>query len=137
MRRTACWTVGLKMTLQKSLGIHHKRIDKLLCVGTSIMAPLVLVDSTFTVSATWPESVRRLASTFQKHPVRVTVGSAELTANGRVEQCRWSFAYTPPVNLRRAIYKPSKFLTTPGQKSNYISRFFFLKCAYCFLALGS
>jgi len=37
-------------------------------------------------SATWPESVRRLASTFQKNPVRITVGSDELTANSRVEQ---------------------------------------------------
>lgn len=39
-----------------------------------------------TVSATWPEAVRRLASTFQKNPVRVTVGSDDLTANSRVEQ---------------------------------------------------
>lgn len=39
-----------------------------------------------TVSATWPEAVRRLASTFQRDPVRVTVGSDNLTANSRVEQ---------------------------------------------------
>jgi len=39
-----------------------------------------------TVSATWPEAVRRLASTFQRSPVRVTVGSDDLTANSRVEQ---------------------------------------------------
>ncbi len=39
-----------------------------------------------TVSATWPESIRRLASTFQRDPVRVTVGSEDLTANSRVEQ---------------------------------------------------
>lgn len=38
------------------------------------------------VSATWPEAVRRLASTFQHDPVRVTVGSDDLTANSRVEQ---------------------------------------------------
>lgn len=38
------------------------------------------------VSATWPEAVRRLASTFQHAPVRVTVGSDDLTANSRVEQ---------------------------------------------------
>ncbi|KIJ32062.1 hypothetical protein M422DRAFT_783601 [Sphaerobolus stellatus SS14] len=37
-------------------------------------------------SATWPESVRRLASTFQRNPVRITVGNEDLTANGRVEQ---------------------------------------------------
>lgn len=38
------------------------------------------------VSATWPEAVRRLAGTFQRDPVRVTVGSDDLTANSRVEQ---------------------------------------------------
>jgi len=39
-----------------------------------------------TVSATWPEAVRRLASSFLRDPVRVTVGSEDLTANSRVEQ---------------------------------------------------
>ncbi|KAG6890999.1 hypothetical protein C0992_011276 [Termitomyces sp. T32_za158] len=41
---------------------------------------------TMMFSATWPEAVRRLASTFQKTPVRITVGSDDLTANSRVEQ---------------------------------------------------
>ncbi|KAG8752962.1 RNA-dependent ATPase, partial [Ceratobasidium sp. 428] len=41
---------------------------------------------TLMFSATWPESVRRLASTFQRYPVRVTVGKDELQANTRVEQ---------------------------------------------------
>ncbi|KAF9263060.1 DEAD-domain-containing protein [Marasmius fiardii PR-910] len=41
---------------------------------------------TLMFSATWPEAVRRLASTFQSNPVRVTVGSDDLTANSRVEQ---------------------------------------------------
>ncbi|KAI0726022.1 P-loop containing nucleoside triphosphate hydrolase protein [Fomitopsis betulina] len=41
---------------------------------------------TLMFSATWPEAVRRLASTFQINPVRVTVGSDDLTANSRVEQ---------------------------------------------------
>ncbi|KAF8837944.1 DEAD-domain-containing protein [Paxillus ammoniavirescens] len=41
---------------------------------------------TMMFSATWPEAVRRLASTFQLNPVRVTVGSDDLTANSRVEQ---------------------------------------------------
>jgi ATP-dependent RNA helicase DBP3 len=40
----------------------------------------------FTVSATWPESVRRLASTFLHEPVKITVGSDELSANKRIEQ---------------------------------------------------
>ncbi|KAI6133863.1 DEAD-domain-containing protein [Pisolithus croceorrhizus] len=42
---------------------------------------------TMMFSATWPENVRRLASTFLRDPVRVTVGSDDLTANSRVEQC--------------------------------------------------
>lgn len=41
---------------------------------------------TLMFSATWPEAVRRLASTFQRDPIRVTVGSDDLTANSRVEQ---------------------------------------------------
>ena len=43
-------------------------------------------DRHIVVSATWPEAVRRLAGTFQRDPVRVTVGSDDLTANSRVEQ---------------------------------------------------
>ncbi|KAL1732924.1 P-loop containing nucleoside triphosphate hydrolase protein [Schizophyllum commune] len=41
---------------------------------------------TLMFSATWPDSVRKLAATFQNNPVRVTVGSDDLTANSRVEQ---------------------------------------------------
>jgi len=37
-------------------------------------------------SATWPPAVRGLAETFMNNPVRVTVGSDELSANRRVEQ---------------------------------------------------
>ncbi|THU89437.1 DEAD-domain-containing protein [Dendrothele bispora CBS 962.96] len=41
---------------------------------------------TLMFSATWPEAVRRLATSFQRNPIRVTVGSDDLTANSRVEQ---------------------------------------------------
>ncbi|TDL28972.1 DEAD-domain-containing protein [Rickenella mellea] len=41
---------------------------------------------TLMFSATWPEAVRRLAATFQRNPIRITVGSDDLTANSRVEQ---------------------------------------------------
>lgn len=37
-------------------------------------------------SATWPESVQSLASTFQRDPVRIHVGSTELQANCDVQQ---------------------------------------------------
>lgn len=41
---------------------------------------------TLMFSATWPEIVRKLASTFMKDPVKVTIGSLELSANVRVTQ---------------------------------------------------
>jgi len=41
---------------------------------------------TLMFSATWPDVVRKLASSFQRDPIRVTVGSDDLTANSRVEQ---------------------------------------------------
>ena len=41
---------------------------------------------TLMFSATWPEGGRRLAGTFLKEPVRVVVGSDDLSANRRVEQ---------------------------------------------------
>ena len=41
---------------------------------------------TLMFSATWPDSVRRLAASFQREPVRITVGQDDLTANRRVEQ---------------------------------------------------
>jgi len=41
---------------------------------------------TLMFSATWPDSVRRLAASFQRNPVRITVGQDDLTANRRVEQ---------------------------------------------------
>lgn len=41
---------------------------------------------TLMFSATWPEIVRKLASTFMNEPVKVTIGSLELSANVRVTQ---------------------------------------------------
>ncbi|KAI0288873.1 P-loop containing nucleoside triphosphate hydrolase protein [Russula brevipes] len=41
---------------------------------------------TLMFSATWPEAVRRLADTFLRDPVRITVGSEDLTANSRIAQ---------------------------------------------------
>ncbi|KAI0297542.1 P-loop containing nucleoside triphosphate hydrolase protein [Multifurca ochricompacta] len=41
---------------------------------------------TLMFSATWPEAVRRLANSFLHDPVRITVGSDDLTANSRVAQ---------------------------------------------------
>ena len=41
---------------------------------------------TLMFSATWPMSVRRIASSYMREPIRVTVGSDDLTANTRVSQ---------------------------------------------------
>jgi len=41
---------------------------------------------TLMFSATWPEAVRRLAESFLRDPVRITVGSEDLTANSRIVQ---------------------------------------------------
>jgi len=37
-------------------------------------------------SATWPRSIQALASDFLKSPIRVRIGSDELTVNKRVKQ---------------------------------------------------
>lgn len=41
---------------------------------------------TIMFSATWPQSIRNLAITFLKNPIRVTIGSAELAANQKITQ---------------------------------------------------
>ncbi|KAI8974305.1 P-loop containing nucleoside triphosphate hydrolase protein [Pilobolus umbonatus] len=41
---------------------------------------------TLMFSATWPESVRKLASDFLNRPMRVTIGSAELSASSNIQQ---------------------------------------------------
>ena len=70
--------------------VRRKRRGRLLCVSRGIsnsdLTKVPLVDCGFVVSATWPESVRRLASTFLKDPIRIAVGSDELSANKRIEQ---------------------------------------------------
>ncbi|SCV71671.1 BQ2448_3259 [Microbotryum intermedium] len=57
--------------------------------GQEPMARMVkgfLIVQTCMFSATWPTSVRRLASDFMCSPIRITVGNDELTANVRVSQ---------------------------------------------------
>jgi ATP-dependent RNA helicase DBP3 len=41
---------------------------------------------TIMFSATWPTSIRNLAATFLKNPTRVTIGTAELSANQKITQ---------------------------------------------------
>lgn len=68
--------------------------DRMLDVGfePDIRAILEMTQSkekgrhTSMFSATWPMSLRGLAETFMRNPMRVTIGSDELSANHRVEQ---------------------------------------------------
>jgi len=52
----------------------------------TIFKQIPSVRQTIMFSATWPMSIRNLAATFLKNPVRVTIGSPDLTANHRVKQ---------------------------------------------------
>ena len=66
----------------------------LMC-ACGLIISLVLALMLRSVSATWPEAVRRLASSFLRDPVRVTVGSEDLTANSHVAQGVWPSGHTP------------------------------------------
>ena len=85
MKRTGCSTKVSRTTSDRSLRTAQatSQAGRRSCVGDFffIFRPTLII-----VSATWPESVRRLASTFLKDPIRVTVGSDELSANKRIEQ---------------------------------------------------
>ena len=69
-------------------------IKQCLPLPTSPLAPIGEANSaaapaarmTCMFSATWPMTVRKLAADFMCSPVRITVGTDELTANKRVEQ---------------------------------------------------
>ena len=43
---------------------------------------------TLMFSATWPSSIQKLASEFLSHPVKVTIGSQDLSASHSVTQVR-------------------------------------------------
>ncbi|RCI05498.1 RNA-dependent ATPase [Rhizopus stolonifer] len=52
----------------------------------SIMGQTPKDRQTLMFSATWPESIRKLASDFLKNPMRVTIGSPDLAASQNVSQ---------------------------------------------------
>lgn len=70
---------------------------------------------TLMFSATWPDSVRGLAATFMKEPVRITVGSDELAANTRVSQ---SASSAGPLSSLRA---PKLTPFAPSQTSRSLT----------------
>ena len=55
-------------------------------VRTIIGATPAATRQTLMFSATWPREVRELATKYFRSPVRVTVGSDDLTVNTRVQQ---------------------------------------------------
>jgi hypothetical protein len=83
----------------------------LACSGTD-------VEAWRTVSATWPEAVRRLASSFLRDPVRITVGSDDLTANSRIAQ---GALFAVPCGVLPPAYTYTlqrlKYLTMSGKRS--------------------
>ena len=87
-RPTVCLTKGSRTISDRSSLTARVTMpdDRLSCVSWLRVRILGIWAALTPVSATWPESVRRLASTFLKDPIRVTVGSDELTANKRIEQ---------------------------------------------------
>ena len=70
------------------------------------------------VSATWPDSVRKLAASFQRDPVRVTVGSDDLTANSRVEQVLEVFDDTRSKKYASSLVSASSSLMKNTQWSS-------------------
>lgn len=77
---------GFENDIRKIIGCTSQKNRQTVMCEYYFMNQCLFVYITLAVSATWPESVRRLASSFQNKPVRVTVGSDQLSANGRVEQ---------------------------------------------------
>ncbi|KZW02094.1 DEAD-domain-containing protein [Exidia glandulosa HHB12029] len=71
-------------------------------------------------SATWPESVRQLASEFMRDPVRVTVGSEDLTANKRVEQIVEVFEDARSKDTRTLDRLKKHFASKKGQQTRVL-----------------
>lgn len=72
-------------------------------------------------SATWPESVRRLAGTFLSSPVKITVGSDELSANKRIEQ-KVEVMESPREKDPRLIYHLRNFMKSHPKNSPFPAR---------------
>ena len=78
--------------------------------------PVRLVD--LVVSATWPESVRRLASTFLRDPIRITVGSPDLATNKSISQSVEVFNTSYEKDSRLLHHLASHMKSHPSSKSS-------------------
>ena len=82
---------GFENDIRRIIGYAKQGAARQTLMCTSINGPLFLclaltLNVRVVVSATWPEAVRRLADSFLRDPVRITVGSDDLTANSRIAQ---------------------------------------------------
>lgn len=78
---------GFENDIRSIIGYAKQGSARQTLMCTSVpCVPVLLLLTWSIVSATWPEAVRRLATTFLRDPVRITVGSDDLTANSRVAQ---------------------------------------------------
>lgn len=71
------------MVLDEADRMLDKGFEKDIC---TIAEQTPSTRQTLMFSATWPEIVRKLASTYLQNPVKVTIGSLDLAANRRVKQ---------------------------------------------------
>jgi ATP-dependent RNA helicase DBP3 len=78
---------GFENDIRSIIGYAKQGAERqtLMCTLVPCIPALLLLTWSI-VSATWPEAVRRLATTFLRDPVRITVGSEDLTANSHVAQ---------------------------------------------------
>ncbi len=83
---------------------------------------LITTRQTVMFSATWPEEIRTLAETFMSaDAVRVTVGSAELSANHRVTQIVEVLADTSyPLRDRKLIELLTKYHKSRTNRLNTV-----------------
>lgn len=77
---------GFENDIRRIIGYAKQGAARQTLMCTSVSCVPALSLTLFIVSATWPEAVRRLATSFLRDPVRITVGSDELTANSCIAQ---------------------------------------------------
>ena len=101
---SAIWAVGMPSQLGSHAG--GTRADR----------------QTLMFSATWPASIQRLAAEFQCQPVRVTIGSADLSASHSVAQvggprrctrCTASVRFVRAAAPQRILHQSQRCLSLP------------------------
>jgi hypothetical protein len=83
---------GFENDVRRIMAMSESVVPQRQTVMCNVLSYLVeaVILTYLPVSATWPDSVKQLANTFLKDPVRIVVGSDELSANKRVTQSKCS-----------------------------------------------